>query len=125
MTAARRRPPSPPPLVRSFEAAVRALPGTTSRKMFGYPAIFLRGRMVAGLVGDRMIVRLGERDRARLLAVAGAEPFVAMGRSMRQWVVVPALTAAAPARLRPWLRRALSHTRSLRPKPARRRKNPA
>lgn len=47
--------PSPPRLVRAFEAAVRPFTGTTQRKMFGYPAIFLRGNMVAGLVRDRMI----------------------------------------------------------------------
>lgn len=117
--------PSPPRLVRAFEAAVGPLTGTTARKMFGYPAIFLRGNMVAGLVQDRMIVRLSELDRARLLARAGAEPFVAMGRPMRQWVVLPPSMALSPARLRPWLHRALTHTRSLPAKPARRAKKPA
>lgn len=113
--------PSPPRLVRAFDAAVRPLRGTTQRKMFGYPAIFVRGNMVAGLVRDRMILRLDDRDRPRFLALDGAKPFVAMGRTMRQWVVVPPAMAGSLARLRPWLRRALSYTRSLPAKPARRR----
>ena len=113
--------PSPPHLVRAFEAAVRPLRGTTQRKMFGYPAIFLRGNMVAGLVRDRMILRLSERDRERFLALEGAEPFIAMGRSMRQWAVVPPAMAISRARLRPWLRRAMTHGRSRPAKPARRR----
>lgn len=113
--------PSPPRLVRTFDTAVRSLRGVTQRKMFGYPAIFVRGNMVAGLVRDRMILRLGDRDRPRFLALAGAEPFVAMGRTMRQWVVVPPAMAASQPRLRPWLHRALTHARSLPAKPARRR----
>ncbi len=114
-----RKQASPPRLVRAFEAAVRPLRGTTSRKMFGYPAIFLRGSMVAGLVRDRMILRLGDRDRDRFLALEGARPFIAMGRAMRQWVVVPPPMVAAAPCLRPWLRRAMTHARSLPAKPAR------
>lgn len=113
--------PSPPRLVRAFEAAVRPFTGTTQRKMFGYPAIFLRGNMVAGLVRDRMILRLSDRDRERFLALEGAEPFIAMGRSMRQWAVVPPAMATSRVRLGPWLRRALTYSRSLPAKPVRRR----
>lgn len=112
--------PAPPGLVRVFESAVRPLAGTTHRKMFGYPAIFVRGNMFAGLVRDRMILRLGEDDRRRFLERVGATPFVAMGRPMKQWAVVPPAIVESPARLRPWLRRALAHGRSLPPKPARR-----
>ena len=90
--------------------------------MFGYPAIFLRGNMVAGLVRDRMILRLSERDRERFLALEGAEPFIAMGRSMRQWAVVPPRDGhvAGPG-FGPWLRRALTYSRSLPAKPVGRR----
>jgi hypothetical protein len=30
--------------------------------MFGYPAIFFRGHMIAGLVRDRKVLRLADRD---------------------------------------------------------------
>ena len=112
--------PSPPGLVRIFDRAVRPLAGTTRRKMFGYPALCVRGNMFAGLVRDRMILRLGEEDRRRFLEREGATPFVAMGRPMKQWAVVPPALVESPARLRPWLRRALAHGRALPPKPARR-----
>ena len=92
--------------------------------MFGCPAIFVRGNMFAGLVRDRMILRLGEGDRERFLEREGASPFVAMGRPMKQWAVVPPAMVRSPARLRPWLRRALAHGRSLPPKPARRPRRP-
>jgi TfoX/Sxy family transcriptional regulator of competence genes len=112
--------PSPPGLVRVFERAVGPLAEITRRKMFGYPAVSVRGNMFAGLVRDRMILRLGEDDRRRFLAREDATPFIAMGRSMKQRAVVPPAIVRSPARLRPWLRRALAHGRSLPPRPARR-----
>jgi len=112
--------PSPPGLVRAFDAAVDSLRGVERRKMFGYPAIFLRGNMVAGLVRDRMILRLGEKDRAAFLTLRGAKPFIAMrGRVMKQWAVVPPAMLKSRARLKGWLARSLVHGRTLAPKRAR------
>jgi TfoX/Sxy family transcriptional regulator of competence genes len=85
--------------------------------MFGYPAIFLRGNMIAGLVRERMILRLGDEDRAAFLALRGATPFIAMrGRVMKQWAVVPPSMLKSGATLRRWLSRALAHGRTLPPK---------
>ncbi len=112
--------PSPPGLVRAFDAAVDSLRGVERRKMFGYPAIFLRGNMVAGLVRDRMILRLGEKDRAAFLTLRGAKPFIAMrGRVMKQWAVVPPSMLKSRATLKGWLARSLVHGRALAPKRAR------
>lgn len=116
-----KRGPSPPALIRVFDAGVTSLRGTERRKMFGYPAIFVNGNMFAGLVGDRMIVRLGETDRAKFLAVCGAEPFVAMSRVMKQWVVVPSAMLKSSVTLKAWLKHALAHGRSLPPKRRRKR----
>jgi TfoX/Sxy family transcriptional regulator of competence genes len=110
---------TPPParLVRAFDAAVATLRGVERRKMFGYPAIFLRGNMVAGLVRNRMIVRLSETDRATFLALRGAKPFIAMrGRVMKQWAVVPPPMLKSRATLTRWLGRSLAHGRALPPK---------
>jgi len=81
--------PSPPALLRAFEEAVQSLSDAERRKMFGYPAIFVNGNMFAGLVRGTMILRLGEEDRERFLELPGAKPFVAMGRRMKEWAVVP------------------------------------
>jgi TfoX/Sxy family transcriptional regulator of competence genes len=89
--------------------------------MFGYPAVFVNGNMIAGLVRDRMVIRLAADDRERFLALPGAAPFIAMkGRLMKQWAVVPPAMVKSPARLGRWLARALAHGRSLPPKPVRR-----
>ena len=66
--------PAPPALVRAFDGAVQSVRGAERRKMFGYPAVFVNGSMFAGLVRDRMILRLADRDRERFLALPGRRP---------------------------------------------------
>jgi len=114
-------PPAPPENVEAFTRATTPLRGVEARKMFGYPAVFVNGHMIAGLVRDRMVIRLDMNDRERFLSLPGAAPFIAMkGRLMKQWAVVPPQMMKSPARLGRWLRRALSYGRSLPPKFARR-----
>ena len=114
-------PPAPPRNVHAFALATGRLRGVEARKMFGYPAVFVNGNMIAGLVRDRMVIRLAAEDRERFLALPGATPFIAMkGRMMKQWAVVPPAMLKSPARLGRWLTRALAHGRSLPPKPVRR-----
>jgi TfoX/Sxy family transcriptional regulator of competence genes len=109
--------PSPPALTRVLDATIASLGGVERRKMFGYPAIFVRGKMIAGLVRNRMIVRLSATDRAAFLALRGAKPFIAMrGRVMKQWAVVPPSMLKSRATLRRWLARSLAHGRALSPK---------
>ena len=105
--------PSPPALVRAFEDAVHPLRDVKQRKMFGYPAVFVNGNMFAGLVRDRMILRLGEPDRDEFLALPGATSFIAMGRRMREWVDVPPAVVKSEPNLRTWLRKALTRGRAL------------
>jgi hypothetical protein len=57
--------------------------------------------MIAGLVRNRMIVRLSAHDRAAFLALPGAKPFIAMrGRVMKQWAVVLAHGRTLPPKMR-------------------------
>lgn len=108
------RTPAPPKLARVFDSALASLRGTERRSMFGYPAAFVNGNMFAGLVRDKMILRLGLADIEKFLGLPGATPFIAMGgRRMKQWVVVPAAMLKSPRSLKPWLARALAHGRSL------------
>jgi TfoX/Sxy family transcriptional regulator of competence genes len=100
--------------VRAFDDSVQSLSGIERRKMFGYPAIFISGNMVAGLVRDNMILRLSMEDTERFLALPGAAPFIAMGgRRMRQWVVVPPALSKSKSELAAWLERAMAHGRAL------------
>jgi TfoX/Sxy family transcriptional regulator of competence genes len=108
---------APPALVTTFETQAKALPSAEVRKMFGYPAGFTNGHMFAGVFQSVLFVRLGEGDRARLLAREGAAPFEPMpGRAMKEYMVLPPSVVASETELRQWLARALAYAGSLPPK---------
>ncbi len=109
--------PAPAALIERFTRASADLAKIERRKMFGYPAIFLNGNMVAGLFQDQMIVRLSEKDRETLAAIPGAARFEPMpGRPMREYMVLPASIVDAPAKTREWLDRARGFVATVPPK---------
>jgi len=108
--------PSPPGIVRIFDDIMSTLPQAGRRKMFGYPAAFANGHMIAGLHQQSFILRLSNEDYVAFLEVRGAKPFEPMpGRAMSGFVVVPERMLNS-ADLRPWLQKALAHALSLPPK---------
>jgi TfoX/Sxy family transcriptional regulator of competence genes len=99
----------------AFRAVVPANPGVTVRPMFGSLAAFAGGQMFMCLFADELYVRLGEADRANLMA-AGGEPFEPMpGRPMREYVSLPDWQAPSAA-AREWSGRALAYALSLGPR---------
>ena len=108
---------APAPLVARFDHAVAALPEIQQRKMFGYPAAFVKGHMFAGVFQASLFVRLAEKDRMELIEKEGATPFAPMpGRVMREYVVLPPSIVESEARLTAWLSRGLRYVASLPPK---------
>ncbi len=107
---------SPPELIALFEAAMPG-PPAEPRKMFGYPVGFVNGHMFMGLFQEEMNLRLGEADRAALLALPGAHPFEPMaGHVMREYAVVPPSLLADRAALAKWIAKALAYAAALPPK---------
>ena len=107
---------SPPELVASFAACMRAHPELATRQMFGYPAAFLGGHMATSLHQDSWIVRLASADEAALRELGGGDFEPMAGRAMRGYVTIPATIIADPAALDPWIVRAIAHVRTLTPK---------
>ena len=106
---------SPPELIATFERVVPA-GGAERRLMFGYPAAFVNGNMFAGLVEDRVVLRLDEAGIAEAKQ-HGAIDFEPMpGRRMTGWVAVTGTLAADEPALRRWVTRAFRHTATLPPK---------
>ena len=73
------------------DALAEGLPITKSR-MFGMPTLKTsRGKAFAGYSQDAMVFKLNEPERSEALSLAGAHLFDpgAMGRPMKEWVVVP------------------------------------
>lgn len=87
--------------------------------MFGYPALFVSGNMFAGTFEEKVVARLPEAERERLLKAKRAAPFEPMpGRPMKEYVVVPASIVAKPKELAAWLERAFANAAALPPKGA-------
>jgi TfoX/Sxy family transcriptional regulator of competence genes len=110
-----RKPPAE--LVDLFLSLVPDGPGVEVRRMFGCPCFFWGGNMFAGIHQENLFVRLGDDERAALLALPGAQRFEPMpGRPMREYACVPpAMLADRPA-LEAWLARSLAYVSTLPPK---------
>ena len=109
---------SPPELIAAFEKAKPADPSVTSRPMFGYPALFLKGNMFAGTYQDKIVVRFGDgRTIADSKTAKAFEPMP--GRAMKEYVVVPDAIAKSPTKLRAWIDHAHKYAKTLPAKKAR------
>jgi TfoX/Sxy family transcriptional regulator of competence genes len=86
--------------------------------MFGGVAVKVNGHMAGGLWADTVVVRVGEKDRAAVLAMKGGAPFDPMGRGnpMKDMVLLPAPILHERSTLRRWLKKAIDFTATLPPK---------
>lgn len=105
-------------LVTRFDALLPKAADVERRKMFGCPCAFVNGHMFTGLHEQRLIVRLGENERAKLLTKPGTEPFAVMGRTMREYVAFAKALEHTPRELSGWIRKALDYAQTLPPKKA-------
>ena len=109
--------PSPPELIERLGRLAPTVAGIEQRKMFGYPALFFDGNMLAGLLGCGVVLRLPQPERHALIAAGQAVPFVAMGgRVMREWVVINEPERIADSVLGELLDAARLHTAAMPPK---------
>ena len=102
-----------PALVQLFDASLPHASGVERRQMFGCPCAFVNGNMFTGLHETRLIVRLPEAERVRLIAEAGAKPFVVMRRTMREYVVIEDALERRPAEIADYMLCALNYALTL------------
>jgi len=119
----RKLPPVPNDMIRLFEKAIESVPGAQVRKMFGYPAAFVNGHMIAGLYDDYMVVRLPKDDLDAFFKLANTRTFEPMpGRPMREYGVVPPSLLKSESELVAWLGKAFDYAKSLPAKPPKKKK---
>lgn len=88
--------------------------GNTARKrMFGGVCHLLDGNMFAGVLGESLILRLGDEAAVAALRSPGVRPFDLTGRPMRGWVVVDPPAFAGDEALGQWLDHARSYVKTL------------
>jgi TfoX/Sxy family transcriptional regulator of competence genes len=69
------------------DAAIRAMPGVTTRRMFGAEAFFTTGRMFAFLFDEAIVLKLPESERQDVLDARQARPFLTGERApFGRWV---------------------------------------
>jgi TfoX/Sxy family transcriptional regulator of competence genes len=96
------------------------------KPMFGGPCYWTGGNMFAAVHQESLFVRLGEADRAELLAQPGAHLFEPMeGRPMKEYVVFPEAMLADHEALRGWMAKGLAYAAGLPPKEKKPRKKKA
>ena len=103
-------------LARRVSEALAGLDGVVERKMFGGLAFMLDGNMAAGILGDRLMVRVGADAYEEALSEPHCGPMDFTGRPMRGFVVVEAEGIASENGLRDWVARGVGFASSLPPK---------
>ena len=88
----------------------------TERKMFGGLAFLVRGHMVAGILDEELMLRLGKPGAAEALTEPHTRPMDFTGKVLSTMLFVEPAGIAAPADLEAWVRRALAFAESLPPK---------
>jgi len=86
------------------------------RKMFGGLAFLMRGNMCCGVVGETLMLRLGNEGAAQALAEPHTRPMDFTGKPLKSMVYVGPAGIAADADLKRWIGRAVSFAESLPPK---------
>lgn len=104
-------------LAQRVREELQADPALSERKMFGGLCFMLHGNMCAGVVGDRLMLRLGEPSAEAALRRPGVTPMDFTGRPMKSMVYVGGADLGDAA-LADWVAQAAAFAGSLPPKGA-------
>ena len=77
------------------------------KHMFGGLAMMLRGHMCCGIVGDKLMVRVGPVQYEAALKMKHAQPMKFTGKAMKGMVYVLPEGCNTPEKIVPWLKLAL------------------
>jgi hypothetical protein len=86
---------------------------TAEKKMFGGIAYMVRGNMCCGVIGDRLMVRVGPGGYEAALSRPHAKPMDFTGRPMKGFVYVEPAGFASAGDLKSWLAIAVDFVRTL------------
>jgi TfoX/Sxy family transcriptional regulator of competence genes len=89
--------------------------GVSERKMFGGLAVLVDGNMACGVVGDKLMLRLGLEGAEETMRRPNVRPMDFTGRPMTGMVYVEPAGLRGVA-LRNWVERAVAYARSIPPK---------
>jgi TfoX/Sxy family transcriptional regulator of competence genes len=88
----------------------------SERKMFGGIAFMVAGNMACGVLGEDLIVRLGDEEAEKALAEDGVRPFDFTGRPMKTTVYVGPERTSDDTGLAEWVEAGADFAATLPPK---------
>ena len=88
-------------------------PDVVEKRMFGGIAFMVRGNMCCGVIGDRLMLRVGPKGYEAALSRPDAKPMDFTGKPMKGLVYVEPAGFASVADLEGWIARAMEFARSL------------
>jgi TfoX/Sxy family transcriptional regulator of competence genes len=93
--------------------ALAGAPNVVEKKMFGGIAFMVRGNMCCGVIGDRLMLRVGPDGYEAALSRPHSKPMDFTGRPMKGMVYVEPAGFASPGDLKGWIARAMEFALSL------------
>ena len=100
-------------LAERIRTALKRRRGVSEKKMFGGLAFLLHGNMCCGVVGETLMLRLGNDGAAAALEEAHTRPMDFTGKPLKSMVYVDPAGFAADADLKSWIDRAVTFARTL------------
>jgi TfoX/Sxy family transcriptional regulator of competence genes len=97
--------------------ALKRRKGVSEKKMFGGLSFLLDGNMCCGVIGNDLVLRLGEEEAAKARREPHTRPMDFTGRAMNSMVYVAPEGYRTDGKLARWLERAVTFGRTLPPKP--------
>jgi TfoX/Sxy family transcriptional regulator of competence genes len=94
------------------------MPDVSERTMFGGLAFLVSGHMACGIVGEELMLRLGNDAADSALDMPHVRPMDFTGRPMRSMVFVDPAGIATPHELSDFVDRAVRHAQTSRPNSA-------
>jgi TfoX/Sxy family transcriptional regulator of competence genes len=100
-------------LVQRVRSRLAIQKGFSEKKMFGGIAFMLEGRMCCGVLGDRLVARIGLRDYDEALAQPHVRAMDFTGRPMKGYVYVEPTALRSARSLESWLQRCVAFVATL------------
>ncbi len=111
-------------LAERARTALKGTNGLAERKMFGGLCFIVNGNMACGVVGEKLMLRVGAENHEAVLKLKHAHPMDFTGKPMKGMVYVGPEGVRTAANVKLWVERALAFAGALpvkdsRKKPAR------
>jgi len=90
--------------------------GVTTKKMFGGLCYMLNGNMACGIVGEALMLRLGEEGAKAALVEEHTRPMDFTGKPIKSMVYVDPDGIESEVALKAWVERAVDFAHTLPPK---------